>query len=88
MQEIDIAKDYPKDILTFPGFNLELEKNDLKARVGVYLSTTVKYKRCDDLEGQNGNLIIIDIDDSKHTRLINIYSLLIYKIKFLEYTVF
>ena len=31
MLEIDITKNYPKHILTFPGFNLELEENDLEA---------------------------------------------------------
>ena len=73
MQEIDIDKDYPTHLLTFQGFNLEVEENDLKARVGIYLITSIKYKRRNDLEGKNSNLIIIDIEDRKRTRLINIY---------------
>ena len=60
MQEIDIDKDYPTHLLTFQGFNLELEENDLKARVGIYLSTSIKYKRRNDLEGKNSNLITIN----------------------------
>ena len=73
VQETDIIKDYPISLLTFPGFSLELEKNDLKALVGVYLNSRVKYKRRNDLEGINSHLVVIDILDNKHTRLINIY---------------
>ena len=68
VQETDIVKDYPEDLLTFPGFSLELEKNDVKARFGVYLSTKISYKRRNDLEGQNSHLVIIDIHGNKHTR--------------------
>ena len=41
--------------------------------VGVYLSNNMTYKRRHDLEGLNNHLVIIDILDKKHTRLINIY---------------
>ena len=73
VQETDIIEDYQESLLGFPGFCLELEKNDLKAHVGVYISNNITYKRRHDLEGRNNHLVIIDIQDSKRTRLINIY---------------
>ena len=44
VQETDIVKDYPEGLLTFPGFSLELEKNDVKTRVGVYFCTIISCK--------------------------------------------
>ena len=72
LQETEIVKDYPENLLIFPGYSLELEKNDLKTRVGMYVSKTIRYKRRKDLEGLNNHLVIIDILDKKDTRLINI----------------
>ena len=48
--------------------------------LGIYLSNNITYKRRHDLEGQNGHLVIIDIQDSKRTRLISHKYLLIMSI--------
>ena len=53
VQETDITSDYPISLLMFQGFSLELEKNNLKARVGVYLNSRITYKRRNNLEGSN-----------------------------------
>ena len=73
MQEIDIEKDYNTNLLTIPGFCLEVEKNYLKARTGIYTSNNIIYTRRSELEGTNSHLIIIDIEGTKNFRLINIY---------------
>ena len=61
MQEIDIIKGYPLELLNFPGYNLEIETNDLKSRVGIYISKIIPYKRRIDIEGSNSNIVIVDL---------------------------
>ena len=41
--------------------------------VGFYISNKIDYRRCDNLEGIDSNLIIIDILGSSTTRIINVY---------------
>lgn len=73
MQEVEITPDFPTELLTFKGFEIETETNNLKKRVAVYIKSGIKYKRRSDLEGVNNNLIIIDILQDKPVRLMNIY---------------
>jgi exonuclease III len=73
MQETEVKDDFPIEQLTFPGYVIELETNDVKSRVGIYINNRVKFTRRKDLEGTNSNLIIIDISETKPVRLINIY---------------
>lgn len=73
MQETEISPDFPTELLTFMGFEIETEINDYKKRVAIYIKSGIKYKRRIDLEGENNNLIIIDILQDKPTRLMNIY---------------
>ena len=42
MQEVDLLVNYPTELLSFPGYNLETETNDLKIRVGVYVNERIK----------------------------------------------
>ena len=56
------------------GYQLELENNTINARTGFYIKNNIKFKRRNDLEGINSNLVIIGIKDTKvPVRLINIY---------------
>ena len=73
MQETEIPHDYPTNILTFPGFQLEVEENDLKARVAIYVADGLKYTRKLNLEGKNSNMIVIDVEMKKSLRIINVY---------------
>ena len=41
--------------------------------VGFYISNKIDYRRCDNLEGIDSNLIIIDILGNSTTRIINVY---------------
>ena len=58
--------------LKIKNYSLELEKNSQKSRVGFYIAKSVCYVRRHDLEGTDSNLIVIDIEGSLNTRLINV----------------
>ena len=73
MQEVEILPDYPIHLLSFPGYELEVEQNVVKSRVAIYISSKVEYTRRKDLEGTDNNMIIIDIKGKKPVRIINIY---------------
>ena len=73
MQETEIIDDLNPDELRITNYSLELERNSVKARVGFYVSRSVNYVRRQDLEGVDSNLIIIDIEGTVNTRLINVY---------------
>ena len=73
LQEVDIAKDYPSDILSIKDFSLDVDNNDIKARVAIYTRMTIPKKRRSDLEGNNSNIIVIDLDLKLKYRIINLY---------------
>ena len=43
LQETEIPRGFPENILNCGGFTIELEKNDVKKRAGIYISTGVNY---------------------------------------------
>ena len=49
LQETDIPMNYPEEILNCGNFILELELNDEKKRVGIYIAKDITYKRRFDL---------------------------------------
>ena len=71
MQETEIVADYPINLLKIPGFNMEIEINNLKARTGIYLSEKIPHTRRLDLEDTNSNLLIVDLQKDKQICLIN-----------------
>ena len=73
IQECDIKPDYPINALTFSNYNIEVEQNDTKARCCTYVKNSINYKRRMDLEGENNNVVIIEVGDSKKFLVINIY---------------
>ena len=75
MQETEVPKDIDHNELMIPGYLMELEQNSVKSRVGFYISKSVSYVRRFDLEGKDSNLIIIDVEGTLNTRLINVYRL-------------
>ena len=54
-------------------YNLELEENSTKSRVGFYVSKSLSYVRRSELEGVDSNIVIIDLDGDLNIRLINVY---------------
>ena len=73
LQETELESDYPTNILSFRGFNLETEINKTKIRTGIYIKETISYTRRTDLEKEDSHIVIIDLNDRKKTRVINIY---------------
>ena len=73
MQEVDIVNDCPKNLMSFPGYKIEIETNESKSRVATYIKDNIKYVRRIDLEGKNNHLVIIDIEQNPKMRIINIY---------------
>ena len=73
VQEIDTDSDYPSRLLSFPGYNIEVESNEVKSRVATYIKDNINYNRRPELEGKNSNLLIIDIEQEPRFRIINIY---------------
>ena len=75
LQETELESNFNCELLNIPGFKFEYEKNTVKGRVGTFIRDSIKYERCDTLEGVNTHLIIIDVlnGDKTRKRLINIY---------------
>ena len=38
LQEVEIESDFKNDLLSIPSYTLELERNTIKARTGIYMS--------------------------------------------------
>ena len=62
-----------RNVLRIPGFNLDLETNTRLSRTSFYVADNINYTRKLTLEGVDSNLIIIDIEGSNPTRIINVY---------------
>ena len=60
MQEVDIDGHINLRDLDTAGYSLEVEMNSLKSRVGFYISKNIKYKRKDELEGEDWNIEILN----------------------------
>ena len=73
LQETEIPVDYTINLLTFKGYVYENEINNVKSRCGMYISNNLSHVRRTDLEILNMHIIIVDINDSRKTRVINIY---------------
>ena len=72
LQETEIPKNFPEKVLSSGGYNLELETNEEKKRVGVYLRNDIKYERKLDLDKAGMHIIIVDILLNVKIRLINV----------------
>ena len=81
VQESEIPKIFPIELLTFKGYNYENELNDVKSRCGIYVKNCISYVRRNDLETKNLHAIIIDINDSKNTELFQFTEVLTPKVK-------
>ena len=66
MQETEINPNLNHNLLSFPGYAVEIENNSKCARVAFYISTRVNYIRRRDLEGNDSNIIIIDMEGEKN----------------------
>ena len=73
MQETEIKINLNHDLLSFPSYVIETENNSEISREAVYISARLQYLRRVDLEGQDSNLVIIDLIGHQGLRIINVY---------------
>ena len=73
LQEVDIKKDYPIELLATKDYNLEVENANVKSRCAIAIKNNINYKRRIDLEGENLSLVILDVVSTTNYRLINLY---------------
>ena len=73
LQETEIPMNFSEEILYCNNYNLELEMNNTKKRVGIYVAKSVNYIKRKDLERENLHIVIIDILGNRPTRIINVY---------------
>ena len=71
LQEMEIPMGYPENILNCNNYNLELENNSQKKRVGIYIWKDINYTRRTELEKQDHHVVIIDVEASVKFRIIN-----------------
>ena len=62
VQETEIPRNYPEEILDRNNYILELELNGVKKRAGIYIRKDTKYIRRKDLEKENHHIVVIDIN--------------------------
>jgi exonuclease III len=60
VQETEIVKHFDVNQLTFPGYCIEVENNDVKRRVAIYISNRINYVKSHKLEEANSHLVIIN----------------------------
>ena len=53
---------FPEIILNCGGFNIELEMNLMKKRVGICIQKDIKYIRRSDLEKEDHYIVIMDVE--------------------------
>ena len=73
LQEVEINKDYPINILTAKDFKIEIEKSDIKARVALIINNDVEYERLYEFERPDLGIIAIDLNVNIKYRLITVY---------------
>ena len=62
MLGVEIESDFDGNLLMINGYQLEIEKNTVKSRSGIFVSNDISYSRNVILEGINSHLVIIDIE--------------------------
>ena len=73
IQECEITPDYPINLLTFKDYNIEVETNSTKSRCCTYIKNSINYRRRRDLEGEDNNLVIVEVGDAHKYIVINLY---------------
>ena len=73
IQEAEIKKDYPVNLLSSKDFKNEQENCSVKARCAALVRNNINYTRRHDLEGLDNCIIILDVHAKKNYRLINVY---------------
>ena len=73
IQEVEILKDYPENLLTEKNYIIEIELFTVKARTAFIIKCDTNYQRRVDLEQADTSVIIIDVNLGHNYRIINVY---------------
>ena len=73
LQEVEIKKDYPTELLSSADYKIEIEKHKHLARTAIVIKNNLAYERREDLELDDTSVIIIDINAKTNYRIINLY---------------
>ena len=72
MQETEVELGFDEFLLSLLGFNLEMERNTVKARVAIYIDQQICYKRIFELEGEDNHIVILNLETGPTKRVINL----------------
>ena len=70
LQETEVSNGFPENILNCGNYNLELELNTTKKRVGTYIRKGVPYTRKFELEKPDHHVVVIDVNAGVNLRII------------------
>ena len=73
LQETELSPELQLENLQIKGYTIEVENNNKKRRVAIYVKNSITYKRRLDLERENLHVIILDVEVSPPVRIITIY---------------
>ena len=73
IQEAEIPKDYPTNLLSSIDYKIESENCSVKARCAALIKNNINYTRRQDLEGEDNCIIVFDLKVENNYRLINVY---------------
>ena len=74
LQEVEIEAGFNQESLNLKNFQLEIERNSLKSRCGIYIKKSIAYTRMYHLEGVDSHIVIIDLEvTGSINRVINVY---------------
>ena len=73
IQEVEVLKDFPENLLTEKDYIVEIELFTIKARTAFIIKCNTNYRRRIDLEQVDTSVIIIDVNLGSNYRIINVY---------------
>ena len=73
LQETELSPELQLENLQIKGYSIEVENNNKKRRVAIYIKNSISYQRRVDLEKENLHIIILDVESSPPVRIITIY---------------
>ena len=73
LQEVEITKDYPTQLLSNRNYKLEIEAITSKARCAIAIKNNIDYTRRNDLEDEDLGLMVIDVNSARNFRIVNVY---------------
>ena len=73
LQETEILKDYPIELLSAKNFKIEPEKSVSKARTAIIICDGINYERKREIEKTDSGIVIIDVFTNVNYRIINVY---------------